>query len=356
MKARRVRKMSQVPSNNNETSKSSLDYIQKAAVLLMSLETQTPGVASKIFSHIGEKRSKRLIRAITDLGKVESRDVNSVVEEFYELAIEQKVVLGGRFLSQKLLKDSFGVQEQDEFLAERSGLFEFVTRVPDDTLFQFFQDESDQLIAMLFSFMKEEDVARFMTRFSTERSTAISQLLLHLDIPNHHLLWKLNHSLEEKLVLKRTGLEGMGEQESVLKLSRALEIMTPAARTKVLDLLRKSDQKAVETLEKLIFSFDDFVAVDVSHLQSILYEVDPLRTLALAMRNASEVFNERVMANVSDRVRLMLQEELEMLPESVALDDIQKARNEIVYIARRLEKEGKVELKTQSQMGMNKEG
>jgi flagellar motor switch protein FliG len=195
-----------------------------------------------------------------------------------------------------------------------------------------------------------------MTRFSTERSSAVSQLLLHLDIPNHHLLWKLNHSLEEKLILKRTGLEGMGEQESVLKLSRALEIMSPAARTKVLDLLRKSDQKAVETLEKLIFSFDDFVAIDVAHLQSILYEVDPLRTLALAMRNASEIFNERVMANVSDRVRLMLQEELEMLPESVAQDDIQKARNEIVYIARRLEKEGKVELKTQSQMGRDKEG
>jgi len=356
--------MSQVPSNNKAASskespkapKSNLNYIQKAAVLLMSLETQSPGVASKIFTQIGEKRSKRLIRAITDLGKVESVDVNGIIEEFYELAIEQKVVLGGRFLSQKLLKESFGVQEQDEFLAEKSGLFEFVSRVPDDQLYQFFQEESDQLIALMFSFMADEDVARFMARFGTERSSLISQLLLHLDIPNHHLLWKLNVALEEKLVLKRSGTEGVGEQESVLKLSRALEIMSPAAREKVLDLLRKSDQKSVEALEKLIFSFDDFVAIDISHLQSILYEVDPLRTLALAMRDASPVFIERVMGNVSDRVRLMLQEELEMLPESVAQDDIQKARNEIVYIARRLEKEGKVELKTQSQMGMNKEG
>lgn len=342
--------------NNNGAQKMGMDYIQKAAILLMSLETQSPGVASKIFAHIGEKRSKRLIRAITDMGKVDSSEVNTILDEFYDLAIDQKVVLGGRFLSQKILKESFGVQEQEEFFAERLGLFDFLSKVSDDVLFSFFQEEGDQLIALLFSYMEDEHVARFMTRFSAEKSTAITQLLLNIDVPNHSLLWKLHHGLEDKLILKRSRTEEVGEQESILKLSRALEIMEPSARENVLDLLRKSDQKAAESLQKLIFSFDDFDYLDIGYLKTILYEVDPLRTLALAMRNASTVFNERVMSNISDRVKLMLQEELEMLPETVATEDIQRARNEIVSLARRLEREGKVILKTQTQINGEKEG
>lgn len=339
-----------MPQEPNSSQKTSLDYIQKAAVLIMSLETQSPGVASKIFSHIGEKRSKRLIRAITDMGKVDATEVSGIVEEFYDLAIEQKVVLGGRFLSEKILKESFGVQEQEDFFTEKLGLFDFIKRVPEDVLFSFLQDESDQFVALLFSYMEEETVAEFMTKFDAERSMGISQLLLNLNVPNHNLLWKLHHGLEEKLILKPAAFNVQSEQESVLKLSRALEIMSPAARSRVLDLLRKTDQNAVDTLEKLIFSFDDFDHIDVTYLRTILYEVDPLRILALAMRDASDVFIDRVMSNVSDRVRLMLQEELEMLPETVDEEDIQKARNEIVSLARHLEREGKVILKTSAQM------
>ena len=333
-----------LPVNNGDKSLS-LNQIQKAAVLLMSLETQSPGVASKVFSQIGEKRSKRLMRTITELGKVDSPDVTKVVEEFYELAIEQKVVLGGRLFTQKLLKDSFGVQEQDDFFSDKTGLFDFLSQVSEDDLYAFLQDESDQFVALLFSFTDDALVARLMTRFSTKRSSDIVQLLLHLDVPNQNILWKLSLALEDKLLHKFKNASASHEKESVQKLSRALEIMAPDSRTEVLDLLRKSDQAAVEALEKMIFSFDDFATLDNPNLKLILYEVDPLRILALALNGVADDFKERVMSIISDRVRLMLQEELDLLPENVSQDDIQKSRNELVYLARRLEKEGRVELR-----------
>lgn len=327
----------------NKQPKDNLNYIQKAAVLLMSLETHSPGVAARIFSEIGEKRSKELIRAITDIGKVDYPVVNSILEEFYSLAIEQKMVFGGKNVSKKILEDSFGIQEQDEYFQDKSGVLSFLNRVPDDSLLNYFTNENDQLVAMCLSHMPDDDMARLMSRMSVDRSSRLSQAILNLEIPSYTLVWRFHHYLQEKLLGKKVD-DKIKDQHQIFKLSRALEMMSQESRDKVMELLRQTDQAAVDKLERLIFSFEDLEQLDPIHIQNILYEIDPLRLLAVSMVKLSDSFKAIINDNVSDRVALMLQEEIDTLPDDISEDEIQGARNEIVQIARRLEREGKVDL------------
>jgi len=310
---------------------------------MVSLESQSPGVTNKVFAYIGEERSKKLLKAISRLRKIDFSLKSTINEEFYELAIEKRVVFGGKSITEKILKESFGISSQDEYLSEKSGLFEYLKHVTNERLLAYFETENDQTIALLLYHLGGERVATLLGKMSPEQSSILTEKIVECEVPNPQMLWRFHHRLEQLITDSKINIETKDNEDQYKKLARALETMMPDSRDTVLEHLTASNKDLADTISKYIVTFEDFEGMKDKDLQALLYNIEHLKTLGMALRDASQSFREKVSSNISERVQLMLEEEEQTLPDVLTQEEISTAQTEIVNIARKLEKEKKID-------------
>jgi flagellar motor switch protein FliG len=87
-----------------------------------------------------------------------------------------------------------------------------------------------------------------------------------------------------------------------------------------------------------MFVFEDLANVDDTGLREIVQRADK-KSLTMALKGASEEIRQRFFSNMSKRASEMLKEEMDVMG-AVRLRDVEKAQQDIVAIARKLEEEG----------------
>jgi flagellar motor switch protein FliG len=106
----------------------------------------------------------------------------------------------------------------------------------------------------------------------------------------------------------------------------------------VLEAIEAHRPELAVSIRNLMFVFDDLVHVDDNGMREIVTRADK-KALTVALKGASEEIRERFFKNMSNRAAQMLREEMEVLG-AVRLRDVEKAQQDIVAIARKLEEEG----------------
>jgi flagellar motor switch protein FliG len=87
-----------------------------------------------------------------------------------------------------------------------------------------------------------------------------------------------------------------------------------------------------------MFVFDDLVNVEDQGLREIIQRVDK-KVLTIALKGATEEIKTRFFGNMSKRAADMLKEEMDVLG-AIRLREVEKAQQEVVAVARKLEEEG----------------
>jgi flagellar motor switch protein FliG len=106
----------------------------------------------------------------------------------------------------------------------------------------------------------------------------------------------------------------------------------------VLEAIEMERPDLAVSIRNLMFVFDDLVHVDDNGMREIAQRSDK-KALTIALKGASEEIRDRFFSNMSKRAAEMLREEMEVLG-AVRLRDVEKAQQDIVSIARKLEEEG----------------
>jgi len=86
-----------------------------------------------------------------------------------------------------------------------------------------------------------------------------------------------------------------------------------------------------------MFVFDDLATVEETGIREIINRADK-KALTVALKGASEEIRSRFFANMSKRAGELLKDEMDLLG-AVRLRDVEKAQQEVVAIARKLEEE-----------------
>ena len=96
-----------------------------------------------------------------------------------------------------------------------------------------------------------------------------------------------------------------------------------------------------------MFTFDDFLEVPEQELRELMNSIDK-KTLMIALKGASEDLRSHFYRTMSSRAVEMMKEDSEVMGP-VRSKDVAKAQAEIVAIARKLESEGKIVLKSEGE-------
>jgi flagellar motor switch protein FliG len=106
----------------------------------------------------------------------------------------------------------------------------------------------------------------------------------------------------------------------------------------VLEAIEKIRPELATSIRNLMFVFEDLLTVDDNGLREIVQRADK-KALTVALKGASEEIRARFFGNMSKRAAEMLKEEMEVMG-AVRVRDVEKAQQEIVAVARKLEEEG----------------
>ena len=93
---------------------SNLTATQRASALLITLG---PERAAKVFKHLSDNDIERLSLEITKLRRIDSREMDEIIEDFYGLCVTQKVITeGGIFQAKDILEKAFGPQLASSYM------------------------------------------------------------------------------------------------------------------------------------------------------------------------------------------------------------------------------------------------
>jgi flagellar motor switch protein FliG len=322
-----------------------LSGAQKAAVLLIALGVDAAG---EVLRRLDDHEVEQISIEIARLRNVSSEVVESVLEEYHDMAIAQDYIAqGGMAFAREALVEALGSDRAEEVLmrVEASmevSAFHLLQTVETDQLSGFLRKEHPQTAALILSHLNPVKSGDIINRFDDELQEEILYRLATMNKTSPDMLNDIEAVIRQQLgSVFGAELSSSGGAEKVADILNGINRNT---EKKILGAMEKRDPELAENIKRLMFVFEDLVNVHDRDLQRLLTEVDQ-QDLVYALKAAPEELKDKILNNVSQRVANGIREELELMGR-VRVGDVEDAQRAIIETAQRLEDNEEIMLTT----------
>jgi flagellar motor switch protein FliG len=324
--------------------------VDKAAILLLTLGAET---ATGIFKHLSESEVRALSQAMARIRTIPRRSAAAVHEEAWRwLSSREGYLVDGEDFVRRLIatvaSSRVGHEQQAmRELARRTepsapSIGSRLEGVPADAIAKVLVDEHPQVTALVVANLAPRQAADVLVRLPEAAQTDVVYRIAELRAVPEEVLTDVGNAVVGQV--ERLGASAQsGVPTGGAKL--AADIMNLVGHHVEERILAKLDDQApqvADTIRGLMLTFEDLHRLDNRGMQTLLKEVGR-DDLLLAMKTASPVMQDRILANLSLRARDIMQEDLATLGP-VRLKDVERAQTAIVLAARRLAEEQKIQL------------
>ncbi len=325
-----------------------LSGARKAAILIASIGDEA---AATIFHHLSEEDLQGLTHELARLGTVPKEISMKVLEEYQHIATaHEHIAQGGHEVATRLLIKAFGENGAKEMVQRlvrsqevNASKVESLQRIDPKQLARFLEGEHPQTIALILGHLETKQAsALLMCLPHPVRAESVRRLAN---------LRQFSPAMAEKvaIVLNRR-LRSVGEQkkktysgfQSVADLMNNIDATTSG---EILEAIEKEEVNLAVSIRDLMFTFEDFLDVSEVQLRTVTGTADK-KVLTLALKGASESLRNHFYQTMSSRAIEMMKEEADSLGP-VRSKDVAKAQLDVVAVARKLESEGKIVLKSE---------
>ena len=315
--------------------------VKKAAVLLLALDQEA---ASMILSKLNPKVVEEVTRELASISQIHEKTRDSILQEFYELAVAQNWAReGGLDYARTLLMKSLDPKDADRILAQisqqvRRTPFAFLQKAESDNLLTFIQDEHPQTIALIVSHLAHHKASEILGGLPGPKQIEVVKRVANMEQTNPEVISEVERGLEARLAnMLSQSFEKIGGVETVAEM---LNLVDRTTEKGIMEGLEAEDPDLVEEIRRLMFVFEDINLVDDKGIQAVLKEVEN-DELAVALKAASDELKDKIFKNMSERAATMINEDMEFMGP-VRMSDVEAAQQRIVDIVRRLEDAGEI--------------
>jgi flagellar motor switch protein FliG len=317
-----------------------LSGTRKAAILVLTLGEEA---AAEMVKHLDEKEIEKLTKELAMLGTVGSETGERVLDEFHQMAHAANTASrGGVDTARRLLQRSFGAEAGARILDrvvrsyKSTAGFASLERADPQQLSKFILAEHPQTIALILAHLNATNAAELVRLLPDTLRADVVTRMASLDDISPEVITGISAVIEQRLrTLGGPSREQHGGVRAVAELCNRLD---RSVSQTILESIESASPDLAVSIRNLMFVFDDLRTVDNNGLREIIQRADK-KVLAVALKGASEEIRSRFYENMSKRAADMMREELEVLG-ALRLREVEKAQQEIVAIARKLEEEG----------------
>ena len=320
--------------------------LRKAAILVMTVGEDA---SRALLKNLAERDLQRLTDEISKVADVTADEQRNVLLEFYGLQEGQQYMLrGGPEYAAKLLTETFGRPRAEELLRDVSQLgsrahgdIAALQKMDPGQLSKFLDSEHPQTVALVLAHLNPKKGSAVLMQLREELRVEAVRRLAEMRQFSPEMAQKVALILYKRIhALGSNGRQSYAGFKAVADLLNRLE---GNASRSILENIEQREPSLAVSIRNLMFTFDDLLTVPASSIRELVSAADK-KTLALALKSADEALRAHLFRAMSSRAVEMLRDDMETLGP-VRGRDVAHAQQEILSLARRLEAEGKMVLK-----------
>jgi flagellar motor switch protein FliG len=314
---------------------------QKAAVALVAFG---PEVSALVLKGMNESELEKITVEIANLRDVPVEIESKVIEECHNIFMaRQYISQGGVDFASEILQKAVGATRAREIMQRLESSFKatgfsLLKDIDPKQLSGFFQNEHPQTTALILTQLSANQAAAVLSELAPELQTEVSLRVATMEKISPEILKDIEMTLESHFGADSgRDLSVSGGAKTIAEI---LNLVDTSAEKNILQSLEAEDPDLAAEVKNMMFVFDDLVLLDDRSIQRLLKEVET-KDLSTALKAAGDEVKNKIFANVSERVSVMIQEEMEFMGPT-RLSDVEAAQGRIVEAVRRLEEEGQV--------------
>ena len=269
--------------------------------------------AAGVLRHMGPKEVQKIGIAMATLQNVGKETVQATLKEFMsQLGSQTSLGVGASDYIRSLLTSALGEEKAASMIdrillgGDSKGL-ESLKWMDPRSVVELIRSEHPQIIAIVLSYLEPDQGAAVLQSFPEKLRADLLLRVATLNGVQPAALQELNEILERQLkgdaaALKSSAIGGLKSAAAILN------SLDTGAESKIVDELKARDPELCQSIQDLMFVFDDLADIDTRGIQCLLREISSA-TLVLALKGAEEGIREKIFSSMSQRAAEMLRED-----------------------------------------------
>lgn len=318
--------------------------IRKAAILVASLDRAS---ADKMLDTLDPQQARRVRQTMVGLGKIDSREQRRVIEEFFHTGpgLPDKyppgVELDGRPARKLAIPQTPNTVGESTSPASASARpFRFLREAETEKLARLLSGERPQTIALVLSHLSSAQAGGVLARLQADLQVDVIRRLVDLEETDPEILREVERALQSRLsqqvLMQRRRVAGFQAVSGILEASEG------RLADQILDNLSTRDRSLAERLSPPTLKFDDLSQFDAAGLKAVFQEAEPELAMT-ALVGAPPELIDRILRLFAAPEAKTVRQRLDH-PGPIRLSDVEGARQKVADLARRLAKEGRIQL------------
>jgi flagellar motor switch protein FliG len=317
----------------------SLPLPQQVAIVMVALGEEVSG---EVMKHLSDFEIEEITHAIAGLKNISVDVMDRILEEFEQhLMTNEWISQGGVDFARQALERAVGPRKAQEILgrisSQISSGFYMLRNVPPDQIAPFISHEHPQSIALILSQLEAEQASGILAQLPERLQSDVAYRIATMENITPNVLKEIEESLEASLKDMLGGNKDVGGPKVVADI---LNLTGSSVEKNVLDNMDGQDPEVAESVRNLMFVFEDISKLSDREIQAVMKEVDQ-KDLVVALKSASDEMKEKILGNMSERVRTFITEEMEF-QGPMRLSEVEEVQLRIVQMVRQLEEQGQV--------------
>jgi flagellar motor switch protein FliG len=314
---------------------------QKAAIALIAFGTE---VSAEVLKTLSDGELEKITVEIANMRDIPGDVEEKVIQECYQIFLAREYILqGGVDFAHSVLERAVGAKRANDILHRlESSLvtsgFNLLKNIDVKQLVNFIQNEHPQTIALILTQLMPQQAAGALAEFPPELQAEVAMRIATMEKISPEILKDIEATLDTHF--SGTSFRDSKQSGGGKALADILNLAETAAEKNILQSLEAENPDLAAEIKNMMFVFEDLVLLDDRSIQRLLKEIES-KDIAIALKAASDEVKAKIFANVSERVSIMIKEEMEFMGP-MRLSDVEAAQQRIVEAIRRLEEEGQI--------------
>ncbi len=317
--------------------------VEKAAIFLMAVGE---AAASEILKLMTPKEVQKVGMAMATLNNITTSQVQSVVGDFVQMVDGQTSLgVGNEDYIRSVLRSALGDDKAGNLIdriitGTTSKGLEALKWMDPRAVAEVIRLEHPQIISIVLAYLDSDHAAQVLSLLPDRLRSDVLMRIASLDGVHPTALRELDEILERQFSgnnsVKSSSVGGTKAAANILN------FLETSKGGQIMDTIKEMDADLAQSIEDLMFVFDNLKELDDRGIQALLREVSS-DSLMLALKGSDEIMKEKIFKNMSKRAAEMLKEDLEA-KGPVRLSEVETAQKEILSIARRMAEAGEINL------------
>lgn len=317
---------------------------EKAAIFLLFMGEE---FTAEIFKKLDEQEIKALGHCMTKISHVSPDRLDSLLLEFTrQFATGGSMMVKGETFLKRAITKAVGTRKAEAIIEEmgedsipRDAAFEGLKAADPGLIAEFIRSEHPQTIAVILAHMDPAQASQVLIQLPEPLQPDVLLRVAKLEGIPPDVVGEIDKLLNERLE-SVASLELAQKAGGVNAVAEILNHVDSATENAMLTRIEEDSGELADEIRQCMFVFEDLSGIDDRGIMSLMREVAN-EDLTLALKTATPELKDKILNNVSERARVVIEEDLESMGP-VRLRDVEAAQQRIVRVAKKLEEEGKL--------------